>query len=37
LRAQYTALDGLLGRMRSTSDFLTQQLANIQNISAGNK
>lgn len=28
-RAQFTALDGLISSMRSTSDFLTQQLASL--------
>ncbi|MCV6606147.1 MAG: flagellar filament capping protein FliD, partial [Porticoccaceae bacterium] len=28
-RAQFTALDGLLAQLQSTSQFLTQQLANI--------
>jgi flagellar hook-associated protein 2 len=28
-RAQFGALDGLLGKLRKTSDFLTQQLANL--------
>lgn len=28
-RTQFTALDGLISRMRSTSDFLTQQLASL--------
>ena len=29
IRAQYTALDTLLGRMSTTSTFLTQQLAKL--------
>lgn len=33
LRSQFTALDGLMIRLRSTGDFLTQQLASISNIS----
>jgi flagellar hook-associated protein 2 len=32
LRVQFTALDGLVGKLRSTSDFLSQQLANIARI-----
>ena len=32
-RAQYTALDSLLGKLQSTSAFLTQQLANLPKIS----
>ncbi|RJQ46667.1 MAG: flagellar hook protein FliD [Gammaproteobacteria bacterium] len=34
LRSQFTALDGLVSRLRSTSDFLTQQLTSISKISA---
>lgn|GEM_PF-720411 len=33
--AQYSALDALLTRMQSTSDFLTQQLASISKITSG--
>jgi len=29
IRAQFTALDALLGRMNTTSTFLTQQLAKL--------
>jgi flagellar hook-associated protein 2 len=32
-RAQFTALDMLMGKMSSTSNFLTQQLANLSNNS----
>lgn len=31
-RTQFTALDGLLGKMRGTSEYLTQQLAALANI-----
>lgn len=33
IRAQFTALDTLLGRMSTTSNFLTQQLANLPSTS----
>jgi flagellar hook-associated protein 2 len=32
-RAQFTALDSLIGSMSSTSSFLNQQLANLPKIS----
>ena len=32
--AQFNAMDTLIAQMRSTSDFLTQQLANISNLTA---
>jgi flagellar hook-associated protein 2 len=31
-RAQFSALDGMMARMQQTSDFLTQQLANLPRI-----
>lgn len=31
-RTQFTSLDGLLAKMRSTSDYLTRQLATLSNI-----
>lgn len=31
-RAQFTALDMIIGRMTTTSNFLTQQLANLSNL-----
>lgn len=34
-RAQFSALDSVLGRMRSTSDFLSQQLAALPGASRG--
>jgi flagellar hook-associated protein 2 len=33
LRAQFTALDSLVSRLRSTNNFLTRQLASLSNIS----
>jgi flagellar hook-associated protein 2 len=35
LRSQYTALDTLLGRLRSSSDFLAQQLDSLSALAAG--
>jgi flagellar hook-associated protein 2 len=35
LRAQFTALDTLVGRLNSTSSFLTQQLASLSALSNG--
>ncbi len=35
VRAQFTALDGLLGQLEVTSTFLTQQLAGLQTLSQG--
>jgi len=32
-RAQFTALDTMIGSMNKTSSFLTQQLANLPKIS----
>ena len=32
LRAQFNAMDGLVAQLRSTSDFLSQQLANLNGI-----
>lgn len=34
LRAQFTALDALVSRLRSSGDFLTQQLSNLPKIGA---
>lgn len=36
-RQQFAALDILIGRLNSTGDFLTQQLANTSNIVSGNR
>lgn len=37
LRSQFTALDGLIGRLSSTSNFLTQQLAQLSSLSPTNR
>jgi flagellar hook-associated protein 2 len=37
LRAQFTALDGLLSQLQNTSNFLTQQLASLPGFTKSNK
>jgi len=32
LRAQFTSLDAAISRLKTTGDFLTQQLSQLQNL-----
>jgi len=36
-RSQFTALDSLLGQMQATSNFMTAQLSNLNNLLPGNR